>query len=131
MKTILFVCTANSGRSQMAEGFFNHLAKGKAKAISAGISPAEQVHPKIIEIMQEAGIDIRNPKPKQLTTDMLQQADLVITMGCEAKNACPASFTKTQDWDLEDPKGKSLEETRPIRDQIKVRVERLLSELHV
>jgi len=129
MKTILFVCTANSGRSQMAEGFFNHLAQGKAKAISAGTSPAEQVHPKIIELMREVGIDIRHQKPKQLTSDILQQADLVITMGCEAKNACPATFTETRDWDLEDPKGKSLEETRQIRDQIRVRIESLLSEL--
>ena len=127
MKTILFVCTANAGRSQIAEAFFNELAGGKARAISAGTSPAREVAPNVVAVMKEVGIDVEDQKPKLLTIDLLDKADLVITMGCEAKNACPASFTETIDWELEDPKGQPLDKIREIRNEIKARVEKLLS----
>jgi protein-tyrosine-phosphatase len=126
MKTVLFVCVGNSGRSQMAEGFFNHLANGKARAISAGTKPASAVDPKTIEVMREVGIDISAARPKALIMEMLDQASRVVTMGCGAEGVCPASFVETEDWQLEDPKGKPIEEVRRIRDEIKTRVLRLL-----
>ncbi len=130
-KTVLFVCVHNSGRSQMAEAFFNQLAKGKAQAISAGTQPSDKVNSMAVEAMREVGIDISGNKPKMLTMDMIEKADRMITMGCgaEAGAACPASFIETEDWALEDPKGKSLEQVRKIRDEIKERVIRLLNEL--
>ncbi len=126
MKTVLFVCVGNSGRSQMAEGFFNHLANGKARAISAGTKPASAVDPKTIEVMREVGIDISAARPKALIMEMLDQASRVVTMGCGAEGVCPTSFVETEDWQLEDPKGKPIEDVRRIRDQIKTRVLRLL-----
>ena len=131
MKTVLFVCVHNSGRSQMAEAFFNQLAKGKAQAVSSGTQPAESVNPVVVEAMKEVAIDISGNKPKMLTMDMIEKADRMITMGCgaEAGAVCPASFIKTEDWALEDPKGKPLEQVRKIRDEIKERVIRLLNEL--
>jgi protein-tyrosine-phosphatase len=129
MKTVLFVCVHNSGRSQMAEAFFNHLAKGKAKAISAGTEPASTVDPVVIRVMKEVGIDISTNKPKPLTPDMIDQANLVITMGCGAEAACPASWLETRDWGLEDPRDKPIEKVREIRDEIKARVINLLKEV--
>ena len=131
VKTVLFVCVHNSGRSQIAEAFFNQLAKGKAKAYSAGTQPADKVNPLVVEAMKEIGIDISGNKPKALTIEMVEKADRMITMGCgaEAGAVCPASFIETEDWALEDPKGKSLEQVRKIREEIKKRVTRLLSEL--
>ena len=131
MKTVLFVCVHNSGRSQMAEAFFNNLAGGKAQALSAGTQPADEVNPVVIEAMKEVGIDISGKKPKMLTMDMVEKAERMITMGCgaEAEAVCPASFIETEDWALEDPKGKSLEQVRKIRDKIKERVIKLLNEL--
>ncbi len=126
MKTVLFVCVGNSGRSQMAEAFLNDLVNGKARAISAGTKPASAVDPRTIEVMREVGIDISAARPKALTMEMLEQADRVVTMGCGTEGVCPASFVETEDWQLEDPKGKSLEEVRRIRDEIKTRVTRLL-----
>ena len=126
MKTVLFVCVGNSGRSQMAEAFFNQAAGSKARAISAGTKPAGAVDPRTIEVMREVGIDISAARPKALTMEMLDQADRVVTMGCGTEGVCPASFVETEDWQLEDPKGKSLEEVRRIRDEIKTRVKRLL-----
>ena len=124
MKTVLFVCVHNSGRSQMAEAFFNQLAKGKAKGLSAGTQPAEEVNPIVTDVMREVGIDISNNKPKALTIDLVEKADKMITMGCgaEAEAVCPASFIETEDWKLDDPKGKSIEEVRRIRDEVKERV---------
>lgn len=124
MKTVLFVCVHNSGRSQMAEAFFNQLAKGKAKGLSAGTQPAEEVNPIVTDVMREVGIDISNNKPKALTIDLVEKADKMITMGCgaEAEAVCPASFIETEDWKLDDPKGKSVEEVRLIRDEVKERV---------
>ncbi|MBN2462214.1 MAG: arsenate reductase ArsC [Dehalococcoidia bacterium] len=124
MKAVLFVCVHNSGRSQMAEAFFNQLAKGKAKGLSAGTQPAEEVNPIVTDVMREVGIDISNNKPKALTIDLVEEADKMITMGCgaEAETVCPASFIETEDWKLDDPKGKSIEEVRRIRDEVKERV---------
>jgi protein-tyrosine-phosphatase len=115
----------------MAEAFFNQLAKGKAQALSAGTQPADKVNPLVVEAMKEIGIDISGNKPKALTIEMVEKADRMITMGCgaEAGAVCPASFIETEDWALEDPKGKSLEQVRKIREEIKKRVTRLLSEL--
>jgi len=131
IKTILFVCVHNSGRSQMAEAFFNRLAKGKGQAYSAGTQPADEVNPVVIEAMREVGIDISGSKPKVLTMDMLEKAAKMVTMGCgaEAGAVCPASFIETEDWGLEDPEGKTLEQVRKIRDEIKGRVTKLLNEL--
>jgi arsenate reductase len=126
MKTVLFVCVGNAGRSQMAEAFFNQAAGGKARAISAGTKPASAVDPKAVEVMREVGIDIRENKPKALTLEMLEQSDRVVTMGCGVEGVCPASFVQTEDWRLEDPKGKPIEEVRRIRDEIRAKVLKLL-----
>ncbi len=130
-KTILFVCIHNSGRSQMAEAFFNQMAKGKAQALSAGTKPSDEVNPVVIEAMKESGIDISKNKPKILTMQMVQSAGMMITMGCGAdtEGVCPARFIETVDWALEDPKGKSIDDVRRIRDEIKKRVAVLIEEL--
>ena len=131
MKVVLFVCVHNSGRSQMAEAFFNQLAKGKAQAYSAGTHPADTVNSVVVEAMREVGIDISGNKPKALTMDMVEKADKMITMGCgaEAEAVCPASFVETEDWSLEDPEGKTLQQVRRIRTEINNRVVKLLAEL--
>ena len=99
MKTVLFVCVHNSGRSQMAEAYYNLLAKGKAQGLSAGTQPADEVNPVVVEAMKEVGIDISSNKPKRLTMDMVEKADRMITMGCgaEAEAVCPAGFSETED----------------------------------
>ena len=127
IKTVVFVCIHNSGRSQMAEAFFNQLAKGKAFGISAGTRPGDEVNPIAVKAMREVGIDISGNKPKTMTLDMLSKADKMITMGCgaDALGLCPVSFIETEDWALEDPEGKSLEQVRIIRDEIKKRVLKL------
>ena len=124
MKTVLFVCVHNSGRSQMAEAYYNLLSKGKAQGLSAGTQPADEVNPVVVEAMKEVGIDISNNKPKRLTIDMVEKADKMITMGCgpEAEAVCPAGFIETEDWAIEAPKAKSLEQVRKIRDEIKEKV---------
>ncbi len=129
MKKVLFVCVGNVGRSQMAEAFFNSIAKGQAQAFSAGTNPASSVDTVFMELMKEVGIDISDKQPKPLTLDMLEQADKVITMGCDVEKACPATFTETEDWGLEDPKGKPVEKVREIRDEIRERVSNLLKGL--
>jgi arsenate reductase (thioredoxin) len=128
MKTVIFVCVHNSGRSQMAEAFFNQMAGGKALALSAGTQPGDKVHPIVVEAMREVGIDISGSKPKMLTMEMVEKADKMITMGCgaDAGGLCPASFIETEDWALDDPKDKSLEQVRVIRDVIRKRVMNLL-----
>ena len=128
---VLFVCVHNSGRSQMAEAFFNHMAKGKAQAYSAGTQPADKVNPVVVEAMREVGIDISGRKPRALIMDMVKKADRMITMGCgeEAEAVCPARYIETEDWAIEDPKSKTLELVRKIRDEIKSRVTRLVAEL--
>jgi arsenate reductase len=129
MKRILFVCVHNSGRSQMAEAFLNQMAQDKAIGYSAGTSPAGEVNPIVIQAMEEIGISMKDHRPKPLTPDILQDVDLVITMGCGAEGVCPASFVQTDDWNLEDPKDKSIEEVRKIRDEIKRRVAILVKDL--
>ena len=129
MKTVLFICIHNSGRSQMAEAFFNQMAQGKAKAISAGSQPADKAYPSVVKVMQEVGIDISNNKPKLLTLEMMEGITLAITMGCE--NACPYTTAETRDWALEDPGDKPIDEVRKIRDHIKSRVNQLIKEMGV
>jgi arsenate reductase len=126
VKTVLFICVHNSGRSQMAEAFFNQMAEGKARAISAGSQPADKVNPTVVKIMQEEGIDISQNKPKLLTLEMMEGITLAITMGCE--NACPYTTAETRDWGLDDPKDKPIKEVRKIRDEIKLKVQKLLQE---
>ncbi len=126
VKTVLFVCVGNAARSQMAEAFFNVASGSRVRAISAGTKPASAVDPQAVEVMREAGIDISGARPKALTTALLEQASRVVTMGCGAEGVCPASFVETEDWPLEDPRGKSLDEFRRTRDEIRVRVQRLL-----
>ncbi len=128
---ILFVCVHNSGRSQMAEAFFNELAEDRARTFSAGTQPADMVNPLVVEVMKEVGIDISRNTPKALTIDMVEKADKMITMGCgaEAEAVCPASLIQTEDWALEDPHGKPIEEVRKIRDEVKERVNKLINQL--
>ena len=129
MKKILFLCVHNSGRSQMAEAFVNQLAKDKVVAISAGMDPATRVNATVVAAMHELGIDIGKQEPKLLTLEMLEGAYRVITMGCSVAEVCPASFIPTEDWDLDDPEEKSIQDVRKIRDQIKTKVEVLIREL--
>ncbi len=126
MKRVLFVCVENAGRSQMAEAFVNKYGQEKLTAQSAGIKLAPQVNPVVVEAMKEKGIDISMNKPKLLTQEMANQADLIVTMGCGAAELCPGPFFKdTVDWALEDPKGKSIDKVREIRDEIERRVKEL------
>jgi protein-tyrosine-phosphatase len=113
----------------MAEAFFNFMAKGKALSFSAGTMPSDRVDPVVVGLMRELDIDISNKKPKQLTAEMLKDAKRVITMGCSTEGVCPATLVETEDWGLPDPKGKSKEEIRKIRDEIKSRVSKLLEEI--
>ncbi len=129
MKKVLFVCVENAGRSQMAEAFANHYGQGKLLASSAGNRPAEKVNSVVVEAMKEKGIDISNEQPRQLTFEMTEEADLIVTMGCNAQGICPGPFFKpTIDWKLEDPKNKPLEKVREIRDEIEQRVQKLIAE---
>ena len=129
MKKVLFVCVHNSGRSQIAEAFFNQMAGEKALAFSAGIQPAENVNPIVVKVMREIGIDLSHRIPRALTREMIEQADRVITMGCGTEATCPATFVQSEDWALEDPTDKTLNEVRKIREQIKNRVVKLLKEI--
>jgi protein-tyrosine-phosphatase len=113
----------------MAEAFLNHLAKDKAIAGSAGTEPVQRVNPMVVEAMLEVGIDISSYKSKMLTLEMLENADLVITMGCSVAKACPATFVTTEDWELDDPEGSPLEKVRQIRDEIRNKVEALIEVL--
>ena len=126
--SVLFVCVHNAGRSQMAAGFLGHLSGGGVEVRSAGSEPADQVNSIAIEAMAEVGIDITTERPKMLTNAAVQGSDVVITMGCG--DACPIYPGKRyEDWDLDDPAGQGLDAVRPIRDEIRRRVVRLLSEL--
>ena len=130
VKRVLFVCVHNSGRSQMAEAFAGSIANGSLEAESAGTSPSDRVDPVVAEAMRERGIDISQNKPKLLTQEMVDRADQIITMGCSFENGCPAVFISqnrpADDWGLDDPKGKPLEEVRQIRDEIEERVRKLV-----
>ena len=130
LPTVLFLCVHNAGRSQMALGWFRHLADGRAVAWSGGSEPADQVNPSAIEVMAEVGIDITREHPKRWTDEIVQAADVVITMGCG--DACPIFPGKRyEDWELDDPAGRSVDEVRPVRDDIERRVRTLLSQLEV
>lgn len=120
----LFVCVENTGRSQMAEAFARKLG---LKAMSAGTLPSSKVNPTVVEVMKEKGLDISGNVPKMLTTEMINRASLVVTMGCSVTAVCPKPLLaqmqkKLVDWDLEDPKGKSIDRVREIRDEIERRV---------
>ncbi|WP_267422222.1 MULTISPECIES: arsenate reductase ArsC [unclassified Curtobacterium] len=126
--TILFVCVHNAGRSQMAAGYALALGGDRVEVLSAGSEPKDQINPIAIQAMAEDGIDITGNQPKVLTTDAVRDADAVITMGCG--DACPVFPGKRyEDWDLTDPAGRSLDDVRPIRDDVKHRVQTLLAEL--
>jgi arsenate reductase len=126
--TVLFVCVHNAGRSQMAAGFLQHLAGDRVQVLSAGTEPKNEVNPSAVEAMKELGIDIHANVPKVLTTEAVQDYDYVITMGCGDK--CPFFPGKTYlDWPLNDPAGKGVEDVRPIRDEIKAKVESLIAEI--
>lgn len=128
--TVLFLCVHNAGRSQMAMGFFRHLAGDRALAWSGGSEPTHEINPSAIEAMHERGIDIATEFPKPWTDEIVRAADVVITMGCG--DACPLFPGKRYlDWELADPAGKSVEDVRPVRDEIERRVRGLLDELGV
>jgi arsenate reductase (thioredoxin) len=126
--SVLFVCVHNAGRSQMAAAYLTHLAHGAIEVRSAGSQPAGQVNPAAVEAMREEGIDISAELPKVLTNEAVKDSDVVVTMGCG--DECPFFPGKRyEDWVLEDPAGKGVESVRPIRDEIKGRIQQLISEL--
>lgn len=127
MKTVLFACVHNAGRSQMAAAWFNALSDpSKARAISAGTEPGPRVHPEVLAAMAEEGIDLSAVKPQRLTDALASQAALLVTMGCG--EVCPVvPGLRRDDWPLEDPKGKLVERVREIRDEVRVRVSELVS----
>jgi arsenate reductase len=128
MARVLFVCLHNAGRSQMSQALFERAAGGQHEADSAGTTPAERVHPEVVEVMRELGIDLGDHTPRKLTREMAEQADVVVTMGCG--DECPYIPGKRYiDWDLPDPKGRTFEEVRAIRDDIRQRVDTLIQEL--
>lgn len=126
--SVLFVCVHNAGRSQMAAGYLTELAGGRIEVRSAGSEPADQINPTAVEAMAEEGIDITQASPKVLTPEAVQASDVVITMGCG--DACPVfPGRRYEDWELTDPAGKGIAEVRLVRDDIKVRIQQLVSEL--
>ncbi|MBM3492963.1 MAG: arsenate reductase ArsC [Armatimonadetes bacterium] len=133
MTTVLFVCVHNAGRSQMAEALTNHLADMRdvqVRAESAGTVAGERVNPAAEAAMADIGISLGGHRPKQLTQEMADGADRIVTMGCGVDaDACPASILVTEDWGLDDPAGQPVETVRRIRDEIRARVERMLDEL--
>lgn len=129
MATILFVCLHNAGRSQMSQALFERAAEGRHTALSAGTMPGEHVHPEVVEVMRELDVDLADRKPQLLTTELAQQADVVVTMGCG--DACPYIPGKRYiDWNLPDPKGRPLAEVRATRDEIGHQVRTLVDELN-
>ncbi len=128
MATALFVCLHNAGRSQMSAALFERAAAGRHRALSAGTTPAERVHPEVVEVMRELGIELADRVPCLLTRELAEQADVVVTMGCG--DACPYVPGKRYlDWQLADPKGRPLDEVRATRDEIAGRVAALVAEL--
>ena len=126
MHYVLFVCTHNAGRSQMAEAFFARHAPPDVRAESAGQEPAHEVWPQVVEAMAEVGVDLRGRRPKKLSVEMQLHADWAITLACGAQ--CPYVPTTVEDWDVPDPAGRSLEEVRTIRDAVEARVRELIEE---
>lgn len=128
MSTVLFVCLQNAGRSQMSAALFERETGGKHTALSAGTTPADHVHPEVVEVMREIGVDLSDRHPQLLTRELAEQADIVVTMGCG--DACPYIPGKRYiDWDLRDPSGLPIEEVRTIRDDIATRVNALVEQL--
>jgi protein-tyrosine-phosphatase len=130
MKKVLFVCVENAGRSQIAEGFFKKLAPSECEGISAGTIPVSEINPLAVQAMKEVDIDISDNKSKLVTNKMIEESDSVVNMGCMDKESCPALFVEEiDDWAIEDPKGKSIEVVRRIRDSIELKVKELVSDL--
>jgi protein-tyrosine-phosphatase len=128
MATALFVCLHNAGRSQMSAALFERAAAGRHHALSAGTTPGDRVHPVVVDVMRELDIDLAGRKPRLLTLELAEQADVVVTMGCG--DACPYIPGKRYlDWDLTDPKGLPIDQVRAVRDDIAQRVEQLAREL--
>lgn len=126
--SVLFVCVHNAGRSQMAAGYLRHLSQGAIEVRSAGSMPADEINPVAVEAMREEGIDITAEQPKVLTTEAVEDSDVVITMGCG--DVCPFFPGKRyEDWKLDDPAGQGIDAVRPIRDDIRARIEALINEL--
>jgi arsenate reductase len=127
---VIFACVHNAGRSQMAAAFFNALADAKlARATSAGTEPGERVHPEVVEVMRELGLDLSTARPQRLTLDLARGAAFLVTMGCG--EACPVvPGLRREDWPLPDPKGRSLDEVRRIRDEVEARVRAFIAEQH-
>ena len=131
-KIILFVCVENAGRSQMAEGFFNKSPPEGYRAVSAGTKPVSQINPVVNDVMREVGIDISNQKSKEITEDMMRNSFKTVNMGCMDKESCPTIFLPNViDWNLEDPKGKSFERVREMRDEIDQRVKELVANIKI
>ena len=129
-KNVLFACVENAGRSQMAEAFFKKYAKNQFNVISAGTSTPSHLNPIVVSVMNEHGIDLENQKPQLLSSSMIENSNKTINMGCMDKESCPSLFVKdVDDWNIEDPKGKSIEDVRKIRDQIKNDVLNLLNSI--
>ena len=119
MENVLFVCVENAGRSQIAEAFFRKYAPAKYNVISAGTTPSSQLNPVVVEVMKEVGIDMTQQSPKTLSNEMIENSSKTINMGCMDKESCPALFVKdVLDWNISDPKEKSIDDVREIRDQI-------------
>ena len=130
--TVLFVCVENSGRSQIAEGFFKKYAPKEFKVQSAGTKPILQINPIAVQSMKEIGIDISTQKSKGLTDEMIRNSDHIVNMGCMNKSFCPTIFLpKVIEWNLEDPKGKAIEEVREIRNEIEKMVKELVSAITI
>jgi arsenate reductase (thioredoxin) len=129
-KTILFVCVENAGRSQIAEGFFKKYAPTGFKVQSAGTKPVSQINPLAVQAMREVGIDISKQKSKEITEEMMHSSEPIVNMGCMDKSFCPTILLpKVIEWNLPDPKGKSIEEVREIRDKIEKRVKEIVAEI--
>lgn len=128
MKTVIFACVHNAGRSQMAAAYFNKFVDpAKARAVSAGTRPGDRVHPEVVQVMGEDGIDLRRARPQELTTELAAGAHLLITMGCG--DECPyVPGLKRDDWPLDDPKGQPIERVRAIRNDIRARVKALVAQ---
>ncbi|QLH04334.1 low molecular weight phosphatase family protein [Nitrosopumilus oxyclinae] len=129
-ENILFVCVENAGRSQMAEAFFRKFASNQFNVSSAGTTPSSQLHPIVVQVMNEIGIDMTNQQPKLLSDSMIENSFKTVNMGCMDKESCPSLFVKDViDWDISDPKEKSLDDVRKIRDKIKSEVIHLIETL--
>ena len=130
MKKVLFVCVENAGRSQIAEGFFKKYAPEGFVAVSAGTKPVDNLNPIAVEVMKEVGIDISQQKSKLISNEMIDESESVVNMGCMDKESCPALFVEDiSDWGIEDPKGKTVEKVRKIRDVIEGNVKELIKKL--